>query len=127
MSYRSRLDDIPILKSAATTVPAVRYTRVRLALRRLENPLRIELTRLRCLVMFLVEDAWSFFDRILNDLPVVAWTDFAPREALHTPLRCSLHYYHAHAAILNNTVLIAMDHILAERLARNRRGAPFCT
>lgn len=118
MSYRSRLDDIPILTSAMTTVPAVRYNRVRLALRRLENPLRIELPRLRSLDMILEDQTWAVVDRSLNDIPVAAWTDFESRSALHTPLRCSLHYYHAHAAIITDTALTAMDHILAERLAR---------
>jgi len=119
MSYRSRLNDIPILKSAATTVPAARYNRVRLALRRLENPLRIELPRLRTLDIILEDQAWAIVDRSLNDMPVVAWTDFAPRSALHTPLRCSLHYYHTHAGVLIDAALDAMDHILAERLARS--------
>ena len=52
-------------------------------------------------------------------MPVVAWTDFAPRSALHTPLRCSLHYYHTHAGVLIDAALDAMDHILTERLARS--------
>lgn len=117
MSFRSRLDEIPILRSAATTVPAVRYNRVRLALRRLENPLRLELPRLRSLDMILEDEAWALVDRGLNDIPIVAWTDFSPRTALHTPLHCSLHYYHGHAALVVDTALITMDHILAERLA----------
>lgn len=66
MSFRSRLDEIPILRSAATTVPAVRYNRVRLALRRLENPLRLELPRLRSLDMILEDEAWALVDRGLG-------------------------------------------------------------
>lgn len=119
MPYRSRLNNIPSLSSAPATVPAARYNRVRLALRRLENPLRIELPGLRSLDMILEDEVWAIVDRDLNDIPIVAWTGFESRSALHTPLRCTLHYYHAHASAILDTALNTLDRILGQRLARH--------
>jgi hypothetical protein len=114
--YRSRLNEIPTLKSRPTTVTAERYNRVRLALRRLENPLRIELPKLRSLDLILEADIWAIVDRDLNDIPVVAWTDFEHRSSLHQPVPCMLRYYHAHADAIMEKALQKLDVILEARL-----------
>lgn len=118
MPYRSRLNSIPSLRSTPATVPAARYNRVRLALRRLENPLRIELPGLRSLDVILEDDVWVIVDRELNDIPIVAWTGFESRSSLHTPLRCTLRHYHAHAGAILDIALNALDRILSQRLAK---------
>ncbi len=117
MPYRSRLNSIPVLNSAPCSVPAARYNQVRLALRRLANPLRFELPGLRSLDMILEDGLWVIVDRDLNDIPIVAWTDFEARDSLHTPLQCTLRHYHAHATVIIDKALKALDGILAQRLA----------
>ncbi len=117
--YRTRLNDIPTLKSLPSTVTADRYNRVRLALRRLENPLRIELPKLRSLDFILEDEIWAIVDRDLNDIPVVAWTDFEHRSALHQPVQCTLRYFHAHADVIMDKALDKLDIILEARLTRH--------
>ena len=114
--YLSRLNDIPSLKSLSSTVAAECFNRVRLALVRLENPLRIALPGLRTLDFMLEDEAWAIIDRDLNDIPVLAWTDFERRSALHLPVHCTLRYYHAHADIILEKALQRLDEILTARL-----------
>lgn len=116
MKYRSRLDELPVLRSHPESVDAERYNRVRLALRRLENPMRIELPKLRSLDFILEDEMWAIVDRDLNDLPVAAWTDFQHRSTLHQPVHCTLRYYHAHADAVIETALQKLDEILDARL-----------
>ena len=116
MMYRSRLDELPILKSRPASVDAERYNRVRLALHRLENPLRIELPELRSLDFILEDDMWAIVDRDFNDIAVVAWTDFEHRSSLHQPVHCTMRYYHAHADAVIETALQKIDEILGVRL-----------
>ncbi len=116
--YRSRLDTIPRLKAHPALVPAERYNRVRLALRRLENPIRLQLPRLRTLDMILEDDAWIIVDRSLNDIPIAAWTHFESRTSLHNPIRCMLRHYHVHANAIMDSAWNSVDTLLAERLAK---------
>ena len=121
--YRSRLDDIPALRSVPYAMEARLYNQVRLALRRLDNPLRVLLKGLRSLDFILEDEAWAVVDRSLNDVPVLAWRDFARREDLHSPVPCRLHYYHAHADVVLHKALAALEAALAERLAPGHREA----
>lgn len=114
--YRSRLNEIPTLRSRPTAVTAERYNRVRLALLRLENPLRVELPKLRSLDFILENGIWAIVDRDLNDIPVAAWTDFAHRSSLHHPVQCTLRYYHTHADAIIEKALQKLDEILSAML-----------
>lgn len=114
--YKSRLNEIPTLKSQPGSVPAARFNRVRLALNRLENPLRIELTGLRSMDFILEDQVWAIVDRNLNDIPVVAWTDFEPRSTLHQPIQCIMRIYHLHADVIIDQALQKLDDILDTRL-----------
>lgn len=116
MTYRSRLNELPVFRSRPESVDAERYNRVRLALRRLEAPLRIELPELRSLDFIVEDDMWAIVDRDLNDIPVVAWTDFEHRSTLHQPVHCTLRYYHTHADAVIETALHKLDGILEARL-----------
>lgn len=120
MKYRSRLNDLPVLRLRPGSVDAERYNRVRLALRRLEAPLRIVLPKLRSLDFILEDEMWAIVDRDLNDMPVVAWTDFEQRSTLHLPVPCTLRYYHAHADAVIETALQRLDEILDARLLTTR-------
>jgi hypothetical protein len=118
----SRLREVPALKVMDSVVAAKHYNRVRLALVRLENPLRFPLPHLRGLDMLLTDEEWVCVDRTLNDLPVLAWTDFqvAGRNALHAPVSCRLRFYHAYAGLIVGTLLQDVTVILAERLNKAR-------
>jgi len=111
-----RLDEVPALKVLETTVPAHRFNRVRLALRRLGDPLRLALPKLRHLQVVLTGAVWVCVDSSLDDLPVVAWTDFAPRHALHTPVFCRLRIYHIHADLILDRIGDSIDRLIAIRL-----------
>jgi hypothetical protein len=106
------------LRSIPKTVPARYYNRVRLALIRLGNPLRVPLHELGQAEMLLADEAWLCVDASRNDLPLMAWRDFAisGRDALHEPVHCTLELYHTHAGILLGNALRALDEALAERL-----------
>jgi hypothetical protein len=118
----SRLREVPALKVMDSVVAAKHYNRVRLALARLENPLRFPLPHLRGLDMLLAENEWVCVDRTLSDLPVLAWTDFqvSDRNALHVPVPCRLRFFHAYAGLIVGTLLQDVTVILAERLNRAR-------
>jgi hypothetical protein len=118
--YRSRLNEIPTLKSLPGTVDAARFNRVRLALSRLENPLRLELPGLRSMDFILENQVWAIVDRNHNDIPVVAWTDFEPRETLHEPVHCIMRIYHLHADAIIDQALHKLDNILEARLKNKK-------
>jgi hypothetical protein len=115
----SRIHEVPVLKSMPTIIDAAHYNRIRLALLRLENPLRFTLSHLRGLDVLLNDEAWVCVDRTMNDLPVLAWTDFETRgrSGLHEPVRCQLRFYHAHAGIIIKTLLQDIDAELSRRMA----------
>jgi hypothetical protein len=96
------------------------YNRVRIALSRLDNPLRIELINLRGLDIVIDDDVWVCVDRTLNDLPIFAWTDFdySSRTNLFEPVACRLRFYHNHADLICGTVLDLINRNLDSRLLR---------
>lgn len=114
-TYKFELDQLPVYSSREAQLPAARYNRARLALRRLGDS-RLELPGLRTLDLILEEQVWAVLDRALNDIPIVAWTDFAHRSDLHNPVSCRVKYYHAHARMIEERVLTLMDKLLEERL-----------
>lgn len=115
-NYKTELDQLPIYSGREAKIPAPRYNRVRLAMRRLGGPMRLELPGLRTLDLILEDQVWAVVDRSLNDIPVMAWTDFAHRSDLHTPVPCTMRYYHAHARMIEDRVLTLMDQLLDYRL-----------
>jgi hypothetical protein len=123
---KSRLPELPVLRAMPAQVQAVHYNRVRLALLRVACPLRLELPHLRGMDLLLGEDGWICVDRTLNDLPVLAWTDFEARAraALHTPVRCRLRFYHAHASLIIRTILEDLDAQLEPLLAAAGPSVP---
>lgn len=115
---KSRIEDIPKLKTEPSSIEGAHFNQVRLALLRLENPLRLKLPGLRGMDIILDDKSWVCVDRTLYDLPVIAWTDFGhiEREGLHEPVPCLLHYYHVHADLITETVLSAVFVELGKRL-----------
>lgn len=111
--------DIQPLRVVQKQVDAACYNQVRLGLRRLPRPLRLQLPRHRGLELVLDDEGWLCVDAARNDLPVLAWHDFdaCGRSALHEPVVCRLNMYHIHAGLVMGTVLEDAEGILRERLA----------
>lgn len=111
--------DLPSIGHYRDEVPARLYNLWRLARSRLGLPLRLELPGLKGLELVLDDRSWVCRDPVLNDFPVVAWTDFqaAGRSALDAPVACELRYYHMGGSKVRGRVLELMGEILEQRLA----------
>ncbi|OGT22222.1 MAG: hypothetical protein A2V90_04840 [Gammaproteobacteria bacterium RBG_16_57_12] len=106
----------------AVSVKAEDYNRVRLALLRIASPLRLALPHLRNLCMMMDEELWLVVDESMDDLPIMAWTDFqvTGRRTLHEQIKCKLRYYHIHAGLILNQVFADVEAALAEQLASHQ-------
>lgn len=114
----SRLDDIPVYEQTQIRLAAADYNQVQLALKRMGGALRIPLAGLRSLELVVDREAWIVIDRDLNEIPVLAWTDFQVqgRNTLHEPIACVLKSYHAHGGEIVDKVMALMRQELAQRL-----------
>lgn len=115
---KSKLEDLPTFEIRHVTVEAIHYNLVQVALKRLGQPLRFALPKLRTLDLHLEKEAWIVVDKSLNDIPVMAWVDFdtTDRSNLHENIPCTLKIYHSHAGILIKKVMEAMTLLLGEQL-----------
>jgi hypothetical protein len=121
---RSRLDEVPVLKTLRCRLEASQYNPLRLALLRLGSPLRVELPKLRHLDLVLIDDLWVCVDRMLSDLPIAAWSEFdrTSRHALDEPVPCTLRVYHVHAYAVIPLVFSEGERVLRKRMGRGRSG-----
>lgn len=112
--------DLAPIRSLPKTVQARHFNRVRLALLRVSNPLRVSLTgRVHRADMVLRDDAWFCVDRCADDLPLIAWTNFQLRgRNLIDPVHCTLHLYHSHSGLLIGPALSMLDQVLDRMLYR---------
>jgi len=115
--YR-QLEEFPAYASRPDHVPARRYNLWRLAALRIGLPLRLALPGLKGLELVLTERAWVCVDPQVNDMPIIAWTDFqgADRSTLHGPVPCEVKYFHFGATMVRAKVLDLMESLLDERL-----------
>ena len=118
MNMPNPLDEHDTLHTMRKVIPAEHYNRVRLALKRLSNPLLVELSPMRQLKIILLDQYWLCFDFCMNDMPVLAWTEFETlgRSALNEPVECELRLYHCHAGMIMGEVLQTLDHSLETML-----------
>jgi len=131
--YERHIEVPPLQVRAQWYLDARHFNRVRAALRQLGPELRLSPPGLKHLDLILQRDAWVVVDRVLNDMPVVAWMEFraSGRTSLHEPIPCELRFFHAYAGMIMNRTLDAMERSLAAELAacatRNhgRRILPF--
>lgn len=116
---KSRIDEVPKLKTQPAVVDGRRYNQMALGLRRLKGPLRLPLAGLRGMDLLVEKEAWVCVDRTLYDLPVIAWTDFRPgdRRAIHEVVPCLLHYYHVNAELITESVLATAMKEIQKRLS----------
>jgi len=114
-----RLKDLPVYATFDVELAAPRFNRARLAVLRLGTPLYLHIKELKHLGMVVEDDAWICFDEVLHEFPVVAWTEFQThsRQGLNDPVRCRMLFYHAHAELIAERVLAAMDVLLEQLLA----------
>jgi hypothetical protein len=108
----------PALRTMPKSIEASIYNHVRLALRRLGAPLRLEVPGHRGLAIILDDRIWLCVDTNADDQPVMAWLDFAAhhRDNLHEPIRCNLELYHRFAGLVMGSALDSLDEALTERL-----------
>jgi hypothetical protein len=114
-----RLADMPIYAQRADAIDALHYNLWRRARLRFGVPLRLPLAGLKGIELILDDHAWICVDATQHDLPVLAWISIeaAGRDALHTPVACTLNYYHFAASALRARVLDLMARELELRLA----------
>lgn len=111
------LRDIPPLRSIPYTLDAALYNHVRLALLRIGNPLELELETLG-IDMVLEKTCWVGYHYQQISLPLIAWEGFdSVRNALDTPVGCTMHLYHQHSWLRMPKILSAMDEELQLRLS----------
>lgn len=115
----TRHNEVPVFEYRDGVIDATHFNHVQVALKRLGDGIRLSIPRLKHLDLILQKDAWIIVDRVLNDLPVAAWTDFAVshRDNLHEPVRCRIRLYHAYAGMILSRTLEAMELMLGEQLA----------
>lgn len=119
-----RLKDLPVYATFDVELAASRFNRARLAVLRLNPPLFLHIKELKHLGMVVEDDAWICFDEVLHEFPVVAWTGFQTRQrpGLGDPVRCRMLFYHAHAELIAERALAAMDLMLEQLLAPTHRS-----
>ena len=113
-----RLDDMPVFDRHPAKISATHYNHVKLALKRLGNEIRLTIPKLKVLDLILQEDAWIIVDRVHNDVPIAAWTEFQTdhRDNLHEDIDCLLKIYHMNAELILDRTLEAMEMLLGEEL-----------
>lgn len=115
----TRYREVPVFQYCDSELGATHFNHVQIAFKRLGEGIRLTIPGLKHLDLILQKDAWIIVDRVLNDVPVVAWTDFEThhRTNLHEPIRCRLRFYHAHASLILERTLEAMELLLGEKLS----------
>ena len=112
------LDEFKTSHTLRKTIEAEDYNRVRLALSRLNTPLELDLTSMRCLEMLITDKFWLCTNSCVGNQPIMAWTAFETlgRSALDAPVACELRLYHYHAGMVMGKVLENMEKELKQKL-----------
>ena len=107
-----------VLRTMPKTIEASIYNHVRLALRRLGSPLRVEVPGHRGLEIVLDNHMWLCVDANADDQPVMAWLNFSvhQRDNLHEPVTCNLELYHRFAGLVMGSALDSLDETLTDQL-----------
>lgn len=110
------------LRTMPKSIEAATYNHVRLALKRISRPLRVEIPRHRGLEVILDADLWLCVDATAEDMPIMAWHEFATqgRDDLQAPVACTLELFHRCAGLVMGSVPDALNEALAELLRQPR-------
>lgn len=124
MPAYNRHNEVPILDTYPDSIEAKYFNVAQTALKRSQDPIRFRIPTLNHLDLLVQEDAWIIVDRVLNDIPIVAWTNFQKdgRNNLHEPIPCEIRLYHFAARMVLNTTLNAMQDILRHILAEQNQA-----
>lgn len=114
----SRHLDMPVLVSRDIEIGSRLYNLWIRARLHLPLPIRIPVQVTGKIALIIGSDSWVVVDENQHDLPILAWIDFQDkgRSSLHTPVRCTLNYYHYLASRVRATALNALDAGLEESL-----------
>ena len=123
MPLYTRHNEVMILDRRPGNVDPNYFNRAQTALKRIGEQIRFKIPKLSHLDLIVQEDAWIVVDRVLNDMPIVAWTDFETegRDTLHEPVACEIRLYHFAARMILNRTLDAMEVMLGESLTEPDR------
>ena len=116
----TRITDMPVYEKRDGQVDAALYNLWRRARLHGNLPLRIELPEQKQMVLIVEEDSWVVVDQNQYDLPMLAWVEFqdAGRDSLHTPVACTMNFYHYMASRLRQPALECLAEALEEKLTR---------
>jgi hypothetical protein len=115
----SRVSDVPVYVQREAELPASLYNLWRRARNHLMLPVRFPLDDHHGMVMIIEEHELVCVNETQNDLPYLAWLEFEDkgRDALHTPVRCKLNYYHYAASKFRAKSLDQMQRGLEQLLS----------
>ena len=124
MPAYTRHNEIQFLDSHQDIIEAKFFNVAVTALKRSKEPIRFRIPGLSHLDLLIQPDAWIIVDRVLNDMPIVAWSGFntAGRDNLHNPVSCEVRLYHFGARVVLNKTLNAMQEILGRTLKEEATG-----
>ena len=106
---------VPALEEYAHRVPAQAYNLWRRCWSRRRAGLRFDLQGLPPMALDLEERLWVIVDTSLNDMPILAWSDFRDADrALHEAVPCTVTHFHFGASTLRDRAIER----LAQRLER---------
>ncbi len=114
----SRIGDLPVYQQRDDLVSAKLYNLWRRAKLHFAMPLRLEFAEELGIVMILDQHEWVCANGKQDDLPILAWVEFADqyRDALHTDVKCMLNYYHYAASMYRAKSLRLMEETLERML-----------
>jgi hypothetical protein len=126
MPRYTRHDEVLILDRRPGNIDANYFNQAHTALKRIGHQIRFKIPTLNHLDLIVQEHDWIVVDRVLNDIPIVAWTDFQTegRDNLHEPIACEVRLYHFAARMILKTTLDAMEDILGQSLAEQESNTP---
>jgi len=115
----TRHQELPQLNHRASKVEAHYFNRVQTAFKRIDKEIRFKIPKLKHLDLILQKDAWIVVDTVLNDVPILVWTNFETqnRKSLHEPIKCEMLLFHFAATMILERTLVAMDEIIKAQLA----------
>ncbi len=116
----SRIKDMPVYASREDKVEASLYNLWRRARAHKLLPARFKLFQSRQVVLLIERHSWVVVDQNQFDLPMLAWVDFQDkgRNTIHTPVACTLNFYHFMASSLRAKALKKIAEELEKMLAK---------
>ncbi len=116
----TRIDTMPVYAARLDQLDAGLYNLWRRVKLHRPMPLRIELPELKSMALIVEQECWVLVDPRQYDLPILAWVKFQDqgRSSLHTPVPCTLNYYHYMASRWRSRVLVLMEQRFEEYLLK---------